>query len=161
MSQQKAVYLARYSSPGEAPVLAVTTESEIEGSIKDLLDEVKYTDSDGFVAHQVFDVDTSMSENHLEATKKARSKRKENSETEYNQSLLYYWNVKNFPVVNRGGVISGTRPAPLSVGEITDVLRQLHSRKDYSEYTIIVISEDHKVVRLDKTGGVSVEDIDK
>ncbi len=71
---------------------------------------------------------------------------------EQDQAMLYSWDAAQFPKVVDGGMVSGTRPAPLSVEEIKDVFDQLSQHPGYRSFTLQTISEDHKLVRRNADG---------
>lgn len=136
----------------------VLAEDDFEISVEELCSQAKKENRDCFIIcrEREFDKGSSFEEIVMETLSLWRMTQK-SSET--NQALLYYWCASFFPMVSHGGLITGTKPAPLMVSEIAEVFRQLTTRSDFRGFNLQAISLDYKLVSYRKGVGLKVTDI--
>ena len=99
-----------------------------------------------FTVTDVFEVADSM--NLLEATLESTRRLETRAERERNMAMLYYWDAAQFAHLNPGGVLTSTRPAPLSVKEVEITLKQLAQHPEYRNQTILCITEVGELVLM-------------
>lgn len=156
----RAIRLTLYDTHDDpAPVTSVVTEDDITVSLEELIEDSKYKTSTGFVAHQVLPVRPGERGSSPSLVQRMLKHQQKRDEQERHQAMLYYWDAAQFARLNPGGVLSATKPAPLSIEEITDVLKQLYARADYDGFTIIVLSDDMTLLRLNADGSIDVEEV--
>lgn len=141
--------------PDYTPMMStVAAEGNIEGDIEDAAAHMRALDS-AFVIAAIEDLDI---EDVQEAT--GRMMASIDHERERNMAILYWWMLDKLQIVTDHGVLMAPDPAPLTVGEITDTLRQIALHPTYRQgQRVVVPSEDteHMVVLLN--GDVTTEGI--
>lgn len=108
------------------------------------------------VVSEVFEIDESIDMPTL--AKLARQKAQVRAKREKDQAVLYFWDMHALGLVRAHGVLTATEAAPLNVDEIKVVLRQIMKHPLYEGQSVIVISEDNKIVRA-LNGKVVVEEM--
>lgn len=136
----------------------VLNEDDFEVSVEELCSQAKKENRNCLVIcrERDFDGDLAFEEAVMETVTLWQLTQRS---SEMNQALLYYWCISFFPVVWHGGLITGTKPAPLTVEEIAEVFRQLATRSDFKGFNLQTISFDYKLVSYRKGVGLKVVDI--
>lgn len=75
-------------------------------------------------------------------------RQQEEAEDEMNMAILFYWDQMALETVNPGGVLSASKPAPLTVEQLEYTLKLLAHSPAYKGQTILVISKDLQLVRM-------------
>lgn len=100
---------------------------------------------DTFLAHDVFEMPDA---DIRAATKQAMERMPATDTIERNMALSFFWNAQYLTTVRQGGVLMNDRPAPLTAGEIRQVLIQLALHPHYNKQTVVCVSEDGTTVTL-------------
>jgi hypothetical protein len=66
----------------------------------------------------------------------------------HNQAILYAWMLQMLSLLNDNGVLSTSRPGPLSRREIAAVIRAVRWDPEYRGQTIIIHADDGHPVTL-------------
>lgn len=174
----KILRMSLYESPfpSDAPHHTIVDVEQLNKSVEEAIEEMRTDERlDGYIAHEVFDVDPADPEIEIHASRETMME--VGAETlrliritqvamrlheaalprELNCAMLYHYDAGMFAQVKTGGSVIGTVPTPLSAEEIKDVFLQLAARSDYRGFTLQTISEDGEVVRLLPPNHVVVE----
>jgi hypothetical protein len=142
-----------YPSADAPPMIVVMRDRDLKGTIEDAIETTGVMPG-AFIAYDVFDVigDATIEQ----ATEMAMERYQEMIDDEQNQALGYHWYGGALGRVTVGGVLSSTKPAPLSVSQLEYMLGQLAKHPNYKGQTVVTIAEDSKVVKM-KNGRVLAE----
>jgi hypothetical protein len=137
---------------GETPITMVMREEDLKVSLEEAAKEQEEIPG-AFVICDIFEIP---GEPTIEdVTFKALELQQAAAEREQHMALTYYFEAAYLPRTPPGGVLTMTKPAPLSTDDLVVPLRQLAHHPDYDNHTVIAISHDHKIVEL-RGGKVSV-----
>lgn len=130
--------------PGLEPATVVLRDIDLEVSIEEAI-QVQEDLPSGFVTHEIFETEEI---NIKRVTEMAIERMADTAEKDRNAAMLYWWDLAALERVAKGGVVTGTEPAPLSSGEVENVLRQLAKAPESEGKTVLAIAEDYSIVRL-------------
>lgn len=149
----RAVRATMYPPPGYPGRLVMTVVRDVDVTVS--LEEyvAKVAQPGLFTLFDVFDVRDDCSIER--ATEMACERQRQRAERETAMALFYHWNAGRLPMLRPGGVTTATRPAPLSVEELTEAMKQLARHPDYRSHTVIAIAEDGTVLSM-RNGEVAV-----
>lgn len=140
------VLRSTFFSPQLDPVTTVVMEDSLLNPIEQVAQEMEETAAGAFVIVDIFDVPGST--NIIQATLAAEQRAVERRARERDMALTYYYDAGQFHLLNRGGVLTMTQPAPLSATELEVPLRQLARHPNYDGFTIVAISEDNEMIEM-------------
>lgn len=128
-------------APVNQPMSIVMREVDLAVPVDEAYNEQRFTaaENSGFATGEIFDVPDGSTIQHV--TILAERRRQRRAQREVNQSMLFYWVAMHLPRVSTGGVISGTRPTPLNVKAVEEVLELLAVHPDYDHQRVIVFAD--------------------
>lgn len=148
----KILRTSRFLDPVRPPLTTVLRECDLTVPI----DEARAAQDHlpgAFIVTHVFDLagEPSIAEATRAATCYIRP------QVEQDMAILYHYDATSLVRCTAGGVLTATRPAPLSAEDITEVFRQLRLHPSYKQQHVIAISRDFQIVTLDTAGIRSIE----
>ena len=90
------------------------------------------------------------------ATFEALRRQQASVDDERNQARAFYWYAQTLCRVRDGGVITATRPAPLTAAQLEEVAAAFAKLPTYRQQTLLQIAVDGRIVRL-TAGQITVE----
>lgn len=137
----KVLRMTVFIDPGLEPMTTITRDSDFKDSLQSVRDEMIAFSEETFVAHDAV----------VEAMKRFDKQRARD------MALTYFWNRDALQRMKSTSVMTMTRPAPLSVNELKQVLKQIHRCRDWRGIKIIQIAEDLQLVTLTSKGEIEVD----
>jgi hypothetical protein len=145
-----------YPPPGLGqPITVVLRESDLNVSLVEAIEKARSPlDPPVFVVVDTFGVPNGTSIES--ATFEAKRRLDERTQAEGNMAVGYYWYAEAMARCTAIGVVSGTKRAPLGVGDLAYVAEALARHPEYKHQTLIQIARDGRIVRL-VDGKVAIE----
>lgn len=144
-----------YATPGLPPITTVVRDCDIVDTLESA--RVASLVPGALVLHDLFEVDRGT--NIRSATMQAVERI--DAEQEGNMAVLYHYNGQWLGNVSSGGVLTATRPAPLTPDEIEVVFDQLKSHPNYDGQLIASPSNDGTLVQMKPDGTIERKDAPK
>lgn len=141
------------------PVTVVVRARDLRTSPEKAAEEMEAVSPGAFVVSDIFEVDDEVYNDPVKATF-AGMRRLDDSarlDTEMNMALCYYWNANALDRLNSGGVLTSTRPAPLTEDQLSIVLRQLSRHPNYKQQRIMQYARNGRRVTF-HDGKIEVEE---
>jgi hypothetical protein len=142
--------------PDLEPLSMVVREHDMTLPLEEVVrQQVESPDAPGYVSHEILEVEE---EDIAAVTLGIVRRHAEQQERERNAAMLYWWDAAQLPRLTEGGVLTATKPAPLSVDEIRDALEQLARHPHYRGQLVVSIAEDGRVVTM-RDGAATVSSL--
>lgn len=143
----RALRTSAFPMPGGPPLTMVVVEDSLKVSIEEAASGHRTLQPGVFVITDIFDVQDPTGDpdqDTILATTQAM--RNMDAETEANMSVLYYYDAGALRVAREA--VFSTKPAPLTVEQITTVFEQLAYHPDYNGQVVKTFTEDGTIVSL-------------
>lgn len=134
----RALRTSIFPEPGPAPLTTVVAEGDLKISAEKAAEAHRTFEPGVFVITDIFDVPDDADHTACAALAMERIDR----EREANMSILYYYDAEALRVVREDGGVTSTKPAPLSVEEVTTVFEQLAYHPSYKGQSVQTMAED-------------------
>lgn len=99
-----------------------------------------------FVLNDVFEVEDNLfnrnEEGIVKITLEAHQRQLKEQDQEWDMALLFYWTAMHFERLSEFGIITGTKPAPLTADQVEYSTKRLFKHGGYRHQTMITYSSD-------------------
>lgn len=148
----KVIRTSLYRDPYDnTPITIVSRAIDLRKPAEEVAREMERSSPGVFVVSEVFEVDEATYADPLKVPLAAVRRLKECSprlQGELDMAMCYYWNANALKVTTDHGMISATKPAPLTRDQLQTVLRQIARHPEYKHQNVIQFTHEGEPVRL-------------
>lgn len=137
---------SKYMGLHAEPLIGVTAESEISGTVEDWVEsQFQFgRENSVFVICDVFDVPAGT--DIVTATLLAGKRQEKVIDDEANMAVLYFWALQNMKLVSEKGFVVSKSQAPLDTEQIEAVFRQIGQAPAYKHQSLVAAGRGRVLV---------------